>query len=377
MLLIEIFLVLAVMLTACKKESISPDGGIPGGGSAKPGNQNPGQNKPDSGYKVKVKATITIGDIMYDSIPASLQIATWDTNNVLHQQQVVLKSGANEISLPRTHIRYQLKLSKWGITDEMTFTKAQIQEGTLIGLGGTKAAKKLRLEEGYLLAAGSYRPDSKTIYSYDANGGIKEIAYYQKRPEHSDLKLYHSDVFVYSGKMVAKINRFDENGTKVGVTDFIYSAQQKVTNILQKMYDQQTGAAIEYSYSHAVGDIDIYYVFKNGNTMHYNMKFKSGNKIQDIATTSLGKTESGAYVYDFNINPFAHMNIPNLFLSNLSKNNMVGQQKSYSGDIPSGEPYNFEYSYDAEGYPTELVKSYKSYTTGEHLYKTKTIFTYQ
>ena len=106
------------------------------------------------------------------------------------------------------------------------------------------------------------------------------------------------------------------------------------------------------------------------------MKIKRGNKVEDAATTSLNKSESGVYGYDFNINPFAHMNMPNLFLSNISKNNMVSHQKSYLGSIPSAEPYKFEYTYDAEGYPTELIKSYKSYTTGEHLYETKTVYTY-
>lgn len=70
------------------------------------------------------------------------------------------------------------------------------------------------------------------------------------------------------------------------------------------------------------------------------------------------------------------MNAPDLYLSRLSKNNMISQQKGYSGSIPSAEPYKFEYSYDNEGYPVELEKSFKSYATGEHLYKVKTIYTY-
>ena len=70
------------------------------------------------------------------------------------------------------------------------------------------------------------------------------------------------------------------------------------------------------------------------------------------------------------------MNWPDIFLSKSSKNNMISQQKGYAGGFPVAEPYKFEYTYDADGYPVELVKSYKSYTTGEHLYKTKTVYTY-
>ena len=105
------------------------------------------------------------------------------------------------------------------------------------------------------------------------------------------------------------------------------------------------------------------------------MKIKGGNKFEDSAT-SLNGGESGTYQYDFNINPYAHMNIPNIYLSNLSKNNLVAQEKSYSGAIPSSEPYKFEYQYSEDGYPTELVKNFKNYLTGEHLFKIKTIYTY-
>ena len=313
---------------------------------------------------------------MYDSIPASLQIISWDNNNVMHLRQINLAAGTNEVSLPKAHTKYQLKLSKWGISDEMSFTKSQVPEGTLIDLGGSKASKKIQLEEDFLLAAGSYRLDNKTVYTYNVKGGIQRIDYYEKRLQYSDLKRYQSDVFVYSGNRVIKINRLDEFDSQTAVTDFTYNAQGKVTNMHEKSYDQETGAAVEYSYAGATTDIEIFYQFHNGNSMVYFMKIKRGNKVDDAATTSLNKTESGVYGYDFNINPFAHMNMPNLFLSNISKNNMLSQQKSYLGNIPSAEPYKFEYSYDTEGYPTELIRSYKSYTTGEHLYDTKTVYTY-
>ena len=94
------------------------------------------------------------------------------------------------------------------------------------------------------------------------------------------------------------------------------------------------------------------------------------------AISSTGGGEAGTYKYDFNINPFAHMNMPNIFLSNLSKNNLIEQQKNYSGNIPSAEPYKFEYTYDADGYPVELVKHFKNYRTGEHLFKIKIVYTY-
>jgi hypothetical protein len=109
--------------------------------------------------------------------------------------------------------------------------------------------------------------------------------------------------------------------------------------------------------------------------MDYIQKVIGGNRTEDSAS-SPGGGESGLYQYDFNINPLAHMNIPNIFLSNLTKNNLVNQKKTYSGSIPSAEPYKFEYSYDDEGYPKELIRSFKNYLNGEHLFKIKTVYTY-
>jgi len=363
-------------LTACTKEN------LPGNPT---GPQNPGQDtvpndpvpgNPDSIYLVKVKAVITIGDINYDSIPSVLEVSSWDSSNTMHQRVLHLPAGTNAVNLPKAHLRYRLKLSQWGIADEMTFTKAQITEGTVISLGGRKAAKKLLMEESFLFASGAYHPQSKTIYSYNESGGIKQVDYYQKKPQHSDLKLYHFDRFAYNGTAVGKINRFDENGSAVGSTAFSYNAQGKIINMHQNSYGNETYASVEYSYEHGAANITIDYLYDNGQAMEYTMKFKGGNKTEDRAMSSTGGSEGGTYSYDLNINPFAHMNMPNIYLSNLSKNNMNGHQKGYGGSIPAGTPYRFEYIYDTEGYPIQLTKYFKSYVTGEDLYHTKTIYSY-
>ena len=57
-------------------------------------------------------------------------------------------------------------------------------------------------------------------------------------------------------------------------------------------------------------------------------------------------------------------------------NNLISQQKSYSGTYPPAVAYEFIYKYDNEGYPTELIRHYKSYLTNQFVYTTKTVFTY-
>lgn len=361
---------MAAILTSCKKEPIP-------GRPIDPSHNNPRPNPPSQAtYMVKVKAVINIGTITYDSLPAELEITSWDSSGAEHQKQITLLAGTNEVRLPKAHVRYRLRMSKWGLYDAVAFTKENMAEGSLIELGGSRAARKLTFEERFLFAAGNWQADAKTVYSYNSNGDVSKVDYYQKRPQHSDLKLYYTDRFVYSGSRVEKIRRFDHTGLEVGFTQFTYDELGRIVNMHQKSYDQDTYAAVQYGADAQHSLITLDYLYDNGQALEYNMKFKGGNKVEDNAMSSTGAGEGGTYGYDFNINPYAHMNMPNMFLSNLSRNNLVQQQKGYSGSIPSGEPYRFEYSYDGQGYPAELVKRYKSYITGEELYKTKTIYTY-
>jgi hypothetical protein len=70
------------------------------------------------------------------------------------------------------------------------------------------------------------------------------------------------------------------------------------------------------------------------------------------------------------------MNMPDIYLSHLSKNNLIAEQKNHLGAIPSAVAYKYDYVYDDDGYPSEVVTFYKSYRIGEDLYKTKTVYSY-
>ena len=111
--------------------------------------------------------------------------------------------------------------------------------------------------------------------------------------------------------------------------------------------------------------------------MTYKIFTRNGNKISDQAMSSTGGGESGTYEYDSNINPKHQLGWPDLYFSNYSKNNLMSEQKGYGGSIPQVKPYKFEYTYDADGYPTEALISYKGYTSGQHLYNIKTVYSYQ
>ncbi|HQS52677.1 MAG TPA: hypothetical protein PLN99_12360, partial [Daejeonella sp.] len=205
---------------------------------------------------------------------------------------------------------------------------------------------------------------------------LNKIEYYDKLPQFSDLRLAWSKVYVYTNNKLSKINYINDQGSQVGYLELTYNTEgTKIIKMKEVNYDQVTNAQVEYQFLPGYARINFKYTFSNGNTMDYIQKVIGGNRTEDSAS-SPGGGESGLYQYDFNINPLAHMNIPNIFLSNLTKNNLVNQKKTYSGSIPSAEPYKFEYSYDDEGYPKELIRSFKNYLNGEHLFKIKTVYTY-
>lgn len=362
------FLLSALLLTACTKTAvvIQDPADLP---TEPPGN-------PTGMLRIKLQAVIGVGSIIYDSLPADFSITSWDSTNTAYTTDTVLGPGAQTVLLPANRTHYLFKVNKWGISDELLLDRQEVVENLVYILGGSKAAKRLRMEEEFTFIAGAYQPSGKTIYSYN-NNGISQIEFYQKLPQYQELQFTRKHLYVYAGSKVARINVFDGRNTATGYTTFTYNEQaNRIIQLHQRSYDVETFAAVEYAAANAQHDISINYLYNNGNTLEYKMKIKGGNKVADHAIGSTGGGETGTYKYDRQINPFAHMNMPDIFLSNLSKNNVVEEQKNYGGSIPSALLYKIEYSYDTVGYPTEVVKHYKGYSSGDHLYQIKTVYTY-
>lgn len=358
---ISLFMAIGILLLSCQKDPIET-----------PPPVDPGPGQDNSTVSIKLQAVVGIGSLIYDSVPAQFTITSWDKQNQVHVKDTVI-SGVGDVKLPASHKRFQIKLSKWGITDEMTIEQAAIDPNTIYVLGGAKAAKKLQKEETFLLVQGEYLPSGKAIYTY-SDQGLQSVTYFQKKPQFAELQMTMKHHYEYSGNSIVRVNRMDSADKLFGYTSFDYNPQgTRVTNIREVSPGGETGAAVAYE---AGGVVSIDYLFSNGQSMEYEMQIRGGNKVQDIARSSRGGSESGSYKYDTNINPFAHMNMPNLFLSNLSRNNMISQQKGYAGAYPVAEPYQFDYKYDSDGYPIELVKYFKNYFTGEFMYQTKTIYSY-
>lgn len=325
---------------------------------------------------VRVRAIVQVGDITYDSIPARLLFTSFDSANVAHSRTLNLMPGVNQIKVPKAHIAYQLRLSAFGQTLEQSIVAAEYNPAMVIEFNGSRQPKRLSKEESYRMIDGQAVPDGQTFYEYAANNRLSRIVYYKKFPHSADLQLDFSEQYNYESGRLKIINLYTYYNERMGFIEFVYDGSGRITNMHQEMSGQHTYAAVNHALFNGEGSIGIDYLYHTGHAMEYVMEFSGGNKVSEAGTTSAGKSEGGGFTYDHYINPYAHMGMLNIYLSNLSKNNLVGQQKGYSGSIPSAVPYKYEYKYDADGYPVELLKSFRSYLDGKHLYQIKTVYTY-
>lgn len=324
---------------------------------------------------IKVHLKITVGNIVYDSLPGTLKIKSTDDANNQWTRTVELTPGMNTIRLPESHKTYQLELNKWNITSTRTVNIENAPGNMVVQMDGFRQPKRLNEKTVYREVMGSYTIDDKNEYTYNANGSLHKIKYYQKLPQFSAIQHIHTFTFVYAAGLLTKIERHDKNSVLQGFTNFEY-AGNRIVNMIHKSYDQETYAYVQYSADALHSLIDVDYLYSNGNALSYNMKFRHGNKVSDHVQSSTGAGGAGAYQYDHNINPFAHVNYPDLYFTNSSKNNVINEQGGYVGSIPSVVIYKYEYTYDNDGYPTELVRGFRGATSGAHLYNLKTIYTY-
>ena len=93
-------------------------------------------NDPDTDVhlKIKIHPIIKIGAVVYDSIPVSLTLTTWNAAGQPTTTYQALAAGISEVMLPKSGEKYSLRVSRWGITDELVLLKKDIQGGTVYNL---------------------------------------------------------------------------------------------------------------------------------------------------------------------------------------------------------------------------------------------------
>ena len=326
--------------------------------------------------EVTIKFQVTVGRALYDSMPGLLKVSASDPGRPVWNREIALQKGVTTIRVPLHATHYQFEAREWNSQGQTSFTRSTITPGMQVLIAAYRAPKRLLAETVYTEQAGGYVPESRTTFHYNSTGRLAEILNYQRSIQVSGLPLTHVYRFVYADGRLDTIRRQDPQNQLTGLTAFTYTGG-KISSIHSSSYGQETRVTVQYGQTGDTGKIELDYLFSNGKSMTYRIVTMNGNKIADHAQSATGGGETGRYEYDHYINPRHQLGWPDPYFSDYSKNNLLREHKSYTGNIPSVIPYKTEYRYDTDGYPVEVYTSYMGYTSRQHLYRTRKSYSYQ
>ncbi|WP_247237290.1 hypothetical protein [Telluribacter sp. SYSU D00476] len=348
--------VVVILVTACKNDDLlqpKPPVSVP---------------QPEEGFfPVHVKAVITVGDVVYDSIPATFTITTWDARGVTHQKDTTLPAGKQVIYLSKNASRYGLKLQKWGITDEKILNKTDVIEGALYQLGGRKEAKKLQWVSEYRFVNEAPQISTKQHFIYDDQGRINEVHAYAPDPNDGVLRSGSSDIFLYDGNELWVNNTSKKNGTVWSHNAYTFDDQGR---IIQSKYRYLLD---NYMYTNQyTSEGIVMFMGKNAtdpNGSRIVLRYVGGNRVEEKTIIPGYTTTLKNFKYDFNINPYVVIKMPSLYFEHSSKNNVIAE--GWEG----GDQFTYEYQYDADGYVTEVTTKIRN-NNGQIMNYSKTVYTY-
>ncbi len=333
--------------------------------------------------QILVRPMVRVGHVVYDSIPAQLIVKSWDAKNNMTYNIHYLKGGAQGIYLSAKAIRHQLSVSKWGSYDEFSLNKEDIQEGIVYDIGGDVEAKKLKSVLEYKIVNGISTALTKTDYEYHTNGFVKQKQVWGKRADFSTY-LVQKDIYEYINNKIGVIKSYNEKDVLIKTTTMQYeNAAKRISSIEEKTGNQTIYTGVTYTpletRSGISQDYRIDAATNNGSSLpmtYFSKTMRGGSVLTDVIATENGPYAEGLYEYDFGINPYAHLGIPDRQFLLYEKHNLKFQWKTWIRGYPENEPFTFNYTYDVDGYPKELLTLYRNYQTKKETYTIRTAYVY-
>ncbi len=332
-------------------------------------------------FKVEIRPLFRIGEIVYDSIPASLRITTYGLNGTQAISTQVLPAGGKTITLSKKVSKYKIMVSKWGLSDEMEITANEMKNMSLSIGGANLKPKKLKSESVYQYVNGQWIADTRKEYEYFATGKLFRINYLSKDVNGNKV-LDAAEEFEYQNGRVSEIYFTSPSGDRTQY--FSYLPDGKIDKMREVNNEGTINATV--SYAAIPGKRGVTGNYQIGATYSFSYKYYQQHVFMDMYggnaenysnTTTHGNAKLSLISYDFNINPFVHLGVPNFWLNNVSKHNKLSDISNYSIIIPNAEAYAFNYTYGDDGFPTELFTKYRNPVTFADTHVTKTVFTYQ
>jgi hypothetical protein len=342
----------------------------------------PDDSQPPMDKRVFIRAVWRVGEVIYDSIPAQLVVKSWDIKGEMDYQIHLLSAGPQQIYLPAKAVRFLLSISKWGGSSELALSQTEVHDNGTYAIEGFVPAKKLKSVVEVRVTSATSTPMTKTDYEYEPNGEIKQRLVWGKREDLSTY-LMHKELFTYDSGNIKAIRTYDEGDNLLATINTRYDAMGRVI-ALDDIRDANT-IAVTAGYAKlddrkdSLRDfrVDAQYRFQpSGFTDYFTKSIYGGTVLHDVYVSNNGSYEEGTYDYDFGINPYVHLRIPDLVFSQYTKHNVVFQRKIRRGAAPQIEPYDFSYTYDSDGYPKELLTKFRSTSSNVHTYTLRTVYTY-
>ncbi|MFT3910725.1 MAG: hypothetical protein QM737_15010 [Ferruginibacter sp.] len=342
-----------VLLAACSKEP-APD--------------KPELNENDY-YKIKIIGKIKIGQIVYDSISARFIVKAFNGDKVI-QSETFLPSGLNQLFLPKNATKYSIIMNKWGTSASMELDAVDVKENTPYSIIANKEAKLLKEELIYDFSSGTYQLRSKVKYSYNGNTLNNVVSYGFTAGQ---FELIKKEQFFYDTSSLVKIKETYLNNSPVQPYERIFSYNPYNQISKTEVSFPITNYAFLNDYIPGRNSIRISTQgINNPSGLHFYLQFSNGN-LSERTTIMDDGDYSDIYNYDENINPYIHLNWPDLLFSRQSNNNIKVQK--YRVDDLVSEEVKYEYQYDLDGYPSQVIKEQRD-SNGAFVIKEKKQFVY-
>lgn len=363
-------------VTAADRESMF---GYPEGTFNQPTDPN---DPPVQPRKIRIHPIVKIGDIVYDSIPAFIQLNSWDAQNQVSSLPMSTSGGLFELELPASAVRHQFRMVKWGQVAELLLDTADIEVGQIYQLQISANPRKLKQIFGSRWVNNAWVAETKTEFQYSANGQLQKVLHFRKTPDNTPFVAMTEEAEYNNGK-ISRVIRKNEKQEQIGNSSYQYNADGRLSLIRIQQGDSITHIQLQYlTYADRYDRVQIAQV---GASYEYNFsalryqflgEFDKGRMLKSTYASNNGNLQESLYNYDQSINPFQFIGLPDEKRFVYSVYNRKQQTTVYVNEYAESEPYQFQYSYNEFGYPTELLTSHRNPVTGQHLFNYRESFVY-
>ena len=332
-------------------------------------------------FVIDLKPIFQVGKIVYDSVPASVTITTYPLQGNASTQVIQIAAGGQKISFSKNALKYKLSVSKWDLTDEIELAQSDMKSQELYIGGSTNVAKKIKTETVFLQDGSKWLAKTRKEYAYDALGYLTRITHLSKAANGANVVDGTEEFSYYANHKVSEIRSNINGNTKT--TNFWYKTDGKLERMKESNSEGEITATVSYLGQRGKTgitnnyQISAAYEYSNRYYKQYaTAEMIGGNASSYENHTSHGDREETIVNYDFGINPYAHLGIPDFWLKNASRHNPLDKWSTYITHIPKHDAFKFSYLYDADGFPKEMITKYRVSNTATEAYTTKTVFTY-